>query len=208
MGRIKIYVRLSGSANSYFANDMSLMGKPFVYEFKKTDSSKNVAKLINGEKLFNAFSDSNEIFISGNQYTMFSEAVVEKYVESKGTWELAFSGTSNTPPINGFGTYEQVQKDLRLPTAENTTWGSISSTELPVPGAKYSQYTIEYCNEVGVQGTAHVGDVVTAKTTHSFFVVFDANNEFEAVVKSVLAASNNQTKIVDSRTGEEVLPAE
>ena len=32
--RLKLYIRLSGSQNSYYSNDFVFKGKPFVYEFK------------------------------------------------------------------------------------------------------------------------------------------------------------------------------
>ena len=70
----------------------------------------------------------------------------------------------------GFGTYRHLIKDFRLPTMENRRWGGIIADETPIIGATYDEYIIHYCTTVGVQGLAHVGDMVQAATTHVFYV--------------------------------------
>ena len=76
---------------------------------------------------------------------------------------------------NGCGTYWQVMKDLRLPTAENDGPWSITQQqmELPVPGNMYVQYTLHYVSCRGVLGGSAVGEVTHSKTTHVFFVPAD-----------------------------------
>ena len=85
----------------------------------------------------------------------------------------------------GFGTYRQIIKDLRLPTADNRRWGGIIADETPVPGANYDQYTIWYCRKVGVQGMDHVGDVVTALTSHIFFVNTTVKTQWEVALEAL-----------------------
>ena len=48
VGRIALYIRLSGSQNSYYANDMVYKGKPFYIEFpiKEGDVVATLAKRI------------------------------------------------------------------------------------------------------------------------------------------------------------------
>lgn len=77
--------------------------------------------------------------------------------------------------VNGFGTYQQLMKDLRLPTAENDGPWSITAQqqELPIPGNKYVQYTLHYISCRGVLGGSAVGEVTHSKTTHVFFVPAD-----------------------------------
>lgn len=203
LGRIKLYVRLSGNNNPYFANDMVFKGKPFIYEFKKGATAGDVAKTINainaayGDKYLKVYVATSEQFegkytgkliFEGDNYMMFTEAVVEEFfpIDSHingGVWKENDKATVvKTNPENGFGTYEQILKDLRLPTAENTQWASINAQEMPIPGAEYTQYTVTYKNEVGVQGAGHVGDLVTAQTTHAFYVVSTATSAFESAV--------------------------
>lgn len=203
--RIKLYVRLSGSNNSYYANDFVFKGKPFVYEFKLGQTAKEIADLIKkintlyDDKFLKVEDDGNFITFTGDNYTMFTEVSVEKYNAesyslSGGTWDVKYglgdSKITVIPCVNGFGTFENILKDLRLPTSENTNWTSANVEEMPIPGAKYDQYTIEYCKQVGVQGTDHVGDLVTAKTTHVFYVNRDiAGTTFESALNSALAKS-------------------
>lgn len=86
----------------------------------------------------------------------------------------------------GQGTYTHLMKDLRLPTAANTSWLSPNQEERPVPGALYDQFTIEYVKERGIQGTDAVGDLVTSATLHVFYVLQGAtmSTAFEAALTS------------------------
>lgn len=72
--------------------------------------------------------------------------------------------------VEGFGTYQQLLKDLRLPTLENMRWLSPTTDEMPIPGNKYVQYTFHQISCRGVLGGAAVGEVTHSKTTHVFFV--------------------------------------
>lgn len=85
----------------------------------------------------------------------------------------------------GFGTYRHLIKDLRLPTMENRRWGAIIQDETPIVGATYDQYIIHYCATVGVQGLAHVGDMVQAATTHVFYVNTTLKNDWEAALANI-----------------------
>lgn len=203
--RIKLYVRLSGSNNSYYANDFVFKGKPFIYEFKLGQTAKEIADLIKkintlyDDKFLKVEDEGNFITFTGDNYTMFTEVSVEKYGAenyslSGGTWDVVYGlgapEITVTTCVNGFGTFENILKDLRLPTLDNTNWTSANMEEMPIPGAKYDQYTIEYCKQVGVQGAAHVGDLVTAKTTHVFYVNRDiVGSAFESALNSALAKS-------------------
>lgn len=70
----------------------------------------------------------------------------------------------------GVGTYDMLIQDLRLPTYENTNWISMNKMEMPIVGAKYTQYVLEYEVERGVMGLGSAGALVKARTTHVFFV--------------------------------------
>lgn len=185
--RIKLYVRLSGSNNSYYANDFVFKGKPFIYEIKGDATAKSACELINkintlyDDKFLKVTYSGDSITFTGDNYTMFTDVAVEKYGAenyslSGGTWDAVYDlenpedVISVVSCVNGFGTFEQILKDLRLPTLDNTNWTSANMEEMPVPGAEYNQYTVVYRKEVGVQGAAHIGDVVVAETVHSFYV--------------------------------------
>ena len=74
--------------------------------------------------------------------------------------------------VNGVGTYDQILRDLRLPTMENLGYMSLTQqmNEMPIPGMKYVQYTLHYVTCRGILGGSAVGEVTHSKTTHVFFV--------------------------------------
>lgn len=74
--------------------------------------------------------------------------------------------------VNGTGTYQQILRDLRLPTMENLGYMSLTQqmNEMPIPGMNYVQYTLHYVTCRGILGGSAVGEVTHSKTTHVFFV--------------------------------------
>lgn len=181
--RINLYVRLSGSQNSYYSNDMVFKGRPFVYEFKGNTTATDLVAIIKninqlyGDKFLKVEVSGSGVKFTGDNYALFTIAKIEKFVQDNsvfpsingGTWEEVSKGTI-TKCVNGFGTYDQILKDLRLPTMEARRWEAVNKEELPVPGTLYNQYTIDYCVDRGILGTDAVGDVVKSLTHHVFFV--------------------------------------
>lgn len=74
---------------------------------------------------------------------------------------------------NSFGTYSQIIKDLRLPTAANYQWTHIRQVETPIVGAIYNQYIIEYEAPASNDGLHAVGQRMASHTTHVFWVKND-----------------------------------
>ena len=181
--RINLYVRLSGSQNSYYSNDMVFKGRPFVYEFKGNTTATDLVAIIKninqlyGDKFLKVEVSGSGVKFTGDNYALFTIAKIEKFVQDNsvfpsingGTWEEVSKGTI-TKCVNGFGTYDQILKDLRLPTMEARRWEAVNKEELPIPGTLYNQYTIDYCVDRGILGTDAVGDVVKSLTHHVFFV--------------------------------------
>lgn len=203
--RIKLYARLSGSNNSYYANDFVFKGKPFVYEF---DGASTAAEIVAAIKSINSLYGDKFLKVQegaqggvefiGDNYTLFTEALLEEFnPEDKsitgGVWTKIEEGTI-VPCENGFGTHDQIMKDLRLPTAENTSWTSINAEEQPVEGALYDQYVIEYEVNRGNMGGAAVGQQVTSKTNHVFFVNQAIVSEFEEALDAIGGVTEAQEK--------------
>lgn len=190
--RINLYVRLSGSQNSYYSNDMVFKGRPFVYEFKGKTTAENLVAIIKninqlyGDKFLKVEVSGSGVKFTGDNYALFTIAKIEKFVQDNsvfpsingGTWEEVSEGTL-TKCVNGFGTYDQILKDLRLPTMEARRWEAVNKEELPIPGTLYNQYTIDYCVDRGILGTDAVGDVVKSLTHHVFFVPQALASTFE-----------------------------
>lgn len=217
--RLKMYMRLSGSQNSYYANDFIFKGKPLVYEYKITQNStsgadvaKEIKRVIDkiqalyGDKWIKASVNGSTLKISGtDEYQLFTEAKLQK-----------LNSAANNPLTNevfediaegvitkcreGFGTYTHILKDLRLPTMEARRFTAINQEELPIPGAKYNQYTIYYKVDRGLFGGAAVGQQVTSMTTHVFYVLTTISAEFENLLKK-LGTLEEEKKPITIKSG-------
>ena len=77
----------------------------------------------------------------------------------------------------GFGTYRQIVKDLRLPTGANTRWTRIAIDDVPQFGGKYDEYIVYMCVNRGIMGSDAVGDLVKSRTHHVFYVLHDECND-------------------------------
>lgn len=200
--RLKLYMRLSGSQNSYYANDFVFKGKPFVYEFRITSEStkaasiaKEIKRIIDkiqafyGDKYIKVEASDTKLTIHGvDEYQLFTEAKIQKLNTAANNpltnevFEDVIEGTI-IKSVEGFGTYTHILKDLRLPTIEARKFEAVNQEELPIPGAKYNQYIIEYKVDRGLFGGAAVGQQVTSKTTHVFYVLDSLAAEFETYLE-------------------------
>lgn len=218
-GRIALYVRLSGSQNSYYSNDFVFKGKPFFIEFpiKKGDTTAILAKRIArvGKKYQNMVyeypqlkvfaskadgtvstiaSENVYITVAGtDEYQTIRMAKLEWYNPSAqsydccasfGDFQEEDSGTLVTQGHESFGTYRQMIKDLRVPTAANTRWNRIALDETPIFGGHYNEYLINMCVNRGIMGSDAVGEVTKSLTTHIFYVLDDGTaTAFETALK-------------------------
>ena len=97
---------------------------------------------------------------------------------------------------NSFGTYSQIIKDLRLPTAANYQWTHIRQAETPIVGAIYDQYIVEYEAPATNDGLHAVGQRMTSRTIHVFWVKHDTTlitaweDAWKAVLGDVIADVN------------------
>lgn len=201
--RVVLYIRLSGNNNSYYSNDMVFKGKPLVYEFNVTaddtaadmaDKAKAAIDKITsfyGDNYITATSAGGKLTITGtDEYQVFKVAKVQKFDPEVNSALIGGEFVDNLEATiengaPGFGTYTQIIKDLRLPTMEAIRFGGINQEELPILNAKYNQYTIYYCKDRGIMGSDAVGDTVTSKTTHVFFVNTAIATEFETALGNI-----------------------
>lgn len=203
--RISLYVTLSGSQDERYANTRVLKGKPIFVEFEVTAKENTAAlvadkviaitkkylQMVYEDKIINIVKDSTTGIIikgiSGEQ--RFSKVALEKWENNDWTTlDESINGVAGTKITvtaigdNGFGTYRNIIKDLRLPTAANTRWTHIVQDETPVLGGMYDQYTIVYCVHRGVLGSDAVGEDVTSITEHVFYVKSDVKVDWEAAL--------------------------
>jgi hypothetical protein len=88
--------------------------------------------------------------------------------------------------VNGFGTYSQLLKDLRLPTAVHNHWLNVQKDEMPIVGALYTQYIINYyAPSMANPSFTAVGNRSMSATTHVFWVKNDLVEAWEEVLANL-----------------------
>ena len=102
------------------------------------------------------------------------------------------------PGVNGFGTYSQLVKDLRLPTAVHNHWLNVQKDEMPVVGAVYTQYIINYyAPSTANPSFTAVGNRSMSETTHVFWVREDLVADWEAALAKIDPDGGNfETEVV------------
>lgn len=105
--------------------------------------------------------------------------------------------------LNGFGTYSQLLKDLRLPTANHNHWLSVQKDEMPIVKAVYNQYIINYyAPSMANPSFTAIGNRSMSETTHVFWVKSDLVAEWEEILKSIDPDGDNSLDTeVDSKKG-------
>lgn len=211
--RIELFMKLSGSQSSVMATAYTVYkSKPIHIEFKvangdsASDIADNVLKAVKfyQQNLYPYIKATkgvdNTVTISGtDEYEVFMKADLQKlvsattsvYPDDQNQYKKVAEAVI-TNGKQGFGTYTQIMKDLRLPTLEALRFGSPTAEELPVPGSLYTQYTLEYCKDRGIMGTDVVGGTATSITHHVMFVRQDLVTAFEQALTN---ASLNATEV-------------
>lgn len=96
----------------------------------------------------------------------------------------------------GFGTYQNIIKDLRIPTLDVRRYEAPLQDEVPIINGKYSQYTIYYKVDRGLMGGAAVGQQVVSQTTHVFYVHDSVAAGFEAALATLGTVTEEKKPIV------------
>ena len=174
---------------------------PFWTEFTVTSANLanvavSVADLLNkafvmGNKLFTASGSSKVLTITANgEYLRIKDIKVYKldYVDAP---QLVANGTVTTKGANGFGTYSHLIKDLRLPSVARAGIAAPYADEMPVVGAKYNQYIINYCAPAPHTGMQAVGQKLENTTTHVFWVNIVVKSAFESFFNAIKAAETS-----------------
>lgn len=196
--RLDIYLGIEGAEPYIYSTPWVQKGMPFWIEFTvaKGDTAANIAtnlaKAIKKNHIFlcdkdliNVSTNDDQLILEGaTEYQRFkrieisSFEVDDEYAEKVA--ELGDTGiTLNERGENAFGTYSQIVKDLRLPTAANYQWTHIRQAETPIVGAIYNQYIVNYCAPSTNDGLQAVGQRMESNTSHVFWVKNDPELIFE-----------------------------
>lgn len=196
--RLDIYLGVEGAEPYIYSTPWVQKGMPFWIEFtvKEADKAatiaKNVADMLKKNHVFLCDKDLINVSVNGaklvlegaTEYQRFRKIEIstfdayddyaEKVAELDPKDEGATDITLDERGKNSFGTYSQIVKDLRLPTAANYQWTHIRQVETPIVGAIYNQYIVEYEAPASNDGLHAVGQRMTSHTTHVFWVKNDS----------------------------------
>ena len=90
----------------------------------------------------------------------------------------------------GFGTYDYMIHNLRLPTYANIRFTSPAEVEMPIKGGKYTQYSFEYTVPRRLGGLSVAGQKTESTTIHTFFVLNTLDFEGATGISPVSPAVN------------------
>lgn len=196
--RLDIYLGVEGAEPYIYSTPWVQKGMPFWIEFtvKETDEAatiaKNVADMLKKNHVFLCDKDLINVSVSGSnlilegatEYQRFRKIEIstfdayddyaDKVAELDPTKTAVTAITLDERGKNSFGTYSQIIKDLRLPTAANYQWTHIRQVETPIVGAIYNQYIVEYEAPATNDGLHAVGQRMTSHTVHVFWVKNDS----------------------------------
>lgn len=198
--RLDIYLGVEGAEPYIYSTPWVQKGMPFWIEFtvKETDEAatiaKNVADMLKKNHVFLcdkdlinvSVSDGSKLILEGaTEYQRFRKIEIStfdayddyanKVAELDPTKTAATYIKLDERGKNSFGTYSQIIKDLRLPTAANYQWTHIRQMETPIVGAIYNQYIVEYEAPATNDGLHAVGQRMTSHTVHVFWVKNDSD---------------------------------
>ena len=158
--------------------------------------------------------NGTKVVIEGvDEYQRFERVDIEEYVKEEGMstlgkYQVVKSAMTEAHKTDagydahftieqgkeGFGTYQWILKNLRLPTAARTSWAAINADEAPIIGAKYNEYVIRYCVNRGIMGGDAVGEVTKSLTTHVFYVNQSVSASFETAL-AIIAPTGGIEKV-------------
>ena len=213
--RLDLYLGVEGAEPFIYSTPWVQKGMPFWVEFTVTAKNQDkiaehVAKMIKQNNLFQVDKDLLKVEAVGNKLTLTGATEYQRFRNIEVNVFAAYDDCADRVATlkdgdfdaefvrgkNGFGTYSQIVKDLRLPTAENYQWTHIRQAEKPIVGAVYDQFIVEYCAPASNEGLAAVGQKLESNTTHVFWVKKDVAADFEAALATIADVQDVDAKQV------------
>lgn len=199
-----------GLDNDYrgdFGSVLYYFRKPIVVTMVKESDVATVAKAFEKAgvvdyKLYNVSVEGNKITLEmADNYITVRKAEVMDLVcdgacgEVGQVSKLAYTFDLNDSSVYtknnvGFGTYDYMIHNLRLPTYANIRFASPAESEMPVKGGKYTQYSFEYTVPRRLGGLSVAGQNTESTTIHTFFVLNTLDFEGTTGISPVSPAVN------------------
>lgn len=224
--RLDIYLGVEGAEPYIYSTPWVQKGMPFWIEFtvKEADEAatiaKNVADMLKKNHVFLCDKDLINVSVSGSKLILEGATEYQRFrkieISTFDAYDDYADKVAELDPAkteatgikldergkNSFGTYSQIIKDLRLPTAANYQWTHIRQVETPIVGAIYNQYIVEYEAPATNDGLHAVGQRMTSHTVHVFWVKNDSDliSAWEAAldtVGTVVDVDASSTSILD-----------
>lgn len=211
--RISLYIKIAMSnQSSYYANDLVFKGKPIHIEFiqkANEEATATAARVVDLVKTYFitvyeksvlkvSASGADVVFDATDEYQRFVTADLEEYKESDVPYKDGFvvigKGNVTKKGREGFGTYQWLLHNLRLPTANRFNYAAVNEDETPILGATYTQFVVTYCTNRGVMGGDAVGETTQSVTTHVFFVNNTVSSTFKTALETAFETTIEDTK--------------
>ena len=209
VARLYIYVGLDGSEESIYANDWYRKGMPLSVSFAVGTAAEMAKAIEDTVKTFNVFTKVKKvldvtangdvltikgthehqrlqkiaILVEDTDSVLHEEKVITEYIANR---KDSTAITIVNAGVNGFGTYSQLSKDLRLPTAAHNSWLSVQKDEMPIVGALYTQYIITYyAPSTSNPSFTAVGNRSMSESTHVYWVKNDLVTAWETKLAAI-----------------------
>ena len=206
VARLYLYIGLDGSEESIYANDWYRKGMPLSVSFAVAEPAVMAKAIEDTVKRFNVFTKVKKVLeVKANDGTLNIKGThehqrlqkIQVLVDAGLGEEVALvdfelnhkedaAVSLVKAGVNGFGTYSQLLKDLRLPTAVHNHWLSVQKDEMPIVGALYTQYIISYyAPSTANPSFTAVGNRSMSETTHVFWVKKDLVSAWEEIIAAI-----------------------
>ena len=215
-----------------FGSVLYYFRKPIVVTMDKESDVATVAKAFEKAgvvdyKLYNVYTAESEdkpegvnpgendivLVMSDNYITVRKAEVMDLVCDSNcGSDQMQVSKKAHTFDLKdssvytknnvGFGTYDYMIHNLRLPTYANIRFASPAESEMPVKGGKYTQYSFEYTVPRRLGGLSVAGQKTESTTIHTFFVLNSGSNiaDFEALLPRLIGEDGEATETANIAT--------
>lgn len=197
MVRLRLEFNIVKESISEFKNGLTRDNKIIYLDFNK-DTPANIADSITKAiKNYNNLSENPKCTVS-NTGAVVTITSVQDYIrlgriefqelnlESITGYDDVYKATKiviTTKGAEGFGDYNWILHNFRLPTETATSWLAVLQDERPVPGTLYNQYTLTMVvKRRGIGSSNGVGQEITSTTTHVFYVAGHLSKAFETEV--------------------------
>lgn len=202
-----------------FTNATTYFGKPVVVTLDNASLTPNAVKkafdktAISGEKLYDTSISGNTVVLTmtDNYITVRNAEVYMASCETSCSGERAIewlpvgAGLTKVDNTAGFGTYEYLIHNHRLPTNANWRFASPASVEMPKVDGKYTQYTFEYTVPRRIGGMSVAGQRNESTTIHTFYVLEGLDFETATgitvngtIARAAIDATHDKTHVATS----------